>query len=169
MQNWKTWLKGVFDTEGTVPALVVTGSSKLDTYRKVGDSLAGRYFQYRLHPFDLFELKRLNRRLPVQESLERLLCYGGFPEPFLEGTDKFHKLWVKTHMDIILRQDLLLETHLREISSIELLVQLLRKKVASPLSYTSLTEDIQHNDKTIKNWLLALENNVFDIQNIAVS
>ena len=59
LRNWKSWLKGVYDTEGLRPRIIVTGSAKLDTYRKVGDSLAGRFFQFRLHPLDLKEIKEM--------------------------------------------------------------------------------------------------------------
>lgn len=44
LKNWKSWIKGIYDTEGIPPSLVVTGSAKLDTYKKVCDSLAGRFF-----------------------------------------------------------------------------------------------------------------------------
>jgi len=30
MPEWKTFLKGIFDVEGTKPRLLVTGSAKLD-------------------------------------------------------------------------------------------------------------------------------------------
>ena len=50
LKNWKSWLKGICDTEGILPSIVITGSAKLDTYRKVGDSLAGRFFRFRMHP-----------------------------------------------------------------------------------------------------------------------
>ena len=56
LKNWKSWIKGIYDTEGIPPSILVTGSAKLDTYRKVGDSLAGRFFQFRLHPLDLKEI-----------------------------------------------------------------------------------------------------------------
>ena len=59
LKNWKSLLKGIYDTENIPPRIIVTGSAKLDTYRKVGDSLAGRFFQFRLHPLDLKEIKRL--------------------------------------------------------------------------------------------------------------
>lgn len=36
--------------------MVVTGSGRLDTYQKGGDSLLGRYDLYRLHPFTVGEL-----------------------------------------------------------------------------------------------------------------
>ncbi len=60
MKSWKRWLKGLFDTEGNSPHLVVTGSASLNVYKKFGDSLAGRYFHYRTHPLDIREL--LGRR-----------------------------------------------------------------------------------------------------------
>ena len=47
MKSWKRWLKGVYDTEGIPPGILVTGSARLDVIRRGGDSLAGRYFPYR--------------------------------------------------------------------------------------------------------------------------
>lgn len=41
MDGWKFWLKGFYDVEGVTPAMIVTGSARLDTVRKTGDSLAG--------------------------------------------------------------------------------------------------------------------------------
>lgn len=56
MKKWKSWIKGIYDTEGISPALLVTGSARLDIYRKGGDSLAGRFFSYRLHPSTVKEI-----------------------------------------------------------------------------------------------------------------
>jgi predicted AAA+ superfamily ATPase len=158
MKQWKSWLKGVYDTESVPPGLLVTGSAKLDTYRKVGDSLAGRFFQYRLHPFDLKELYVLDPAFDSAKSLDRLLTVGGFPEPYLEGTSVFYKRWKRSHLDIILRQDLIDFEQVRQIQAIETLIQLLRKRVGSPVSYSSLAGDLQCSDKTVKRWLTILEN-----------
>jgi len=82
MKNWKSWLKGIYDTRGLKPPMLVTGSSRLDTARKMGDSLAGRFFQYRLHPLDIKEVKTI---FTPEEAFDRLMRFGGFPEPFLTG------------------------------------------------------------------------------------
>ena len=156
-KNWKLWLKGLYDTEGIPPGLVVTGSARLDTYRKAGDSLAGRFFHFRLHPFDLKEIRQL-RICPIEEALERLCVFGGFPEPFLSASQSFYGKWKKAHLDIILRQDILTLESIKSLSSIETLVQLLRDRVGSPLSYVSLAEDLHCAPKTVKNWLTILEN-----------
>ena len=39
-KKWKSWIKGIYDTEGVAPSLLVTGSARLDTYKKGGESLA---------------------------------------------------------------------------------------------------------------------------------
>lgn len=152
-KNWKLW----YDTEGLPPGLVVTGSARLDTYRKAGDSLAGRFFHFRLHPFDLKEIRQL-QICQAEEALEKICFLGGFPEPFLSDSKSFYGKWKKTHLDIILRQDLLTLENVKSLSSIETLVQLLRDRVGSPISYTSLAEDLHCAPKTVKNWLTILEN-----------
>lgn len=158
MPQWKRWLKGLYDTEGLHPPIVVTGSAKLDTYRKVGDSLAGRYFQFRVHPFDLKEILKEEPRRNAEKTLERLLEVGGFPEPFLVNEVGYYQRWQKTHLDIILKQDLVDLESMQNVVQIQTLIQLLKKRVGSPLSYTSLAEDLQCSDKTVKRWLMLLEN-----------
>lgn len=158
MTQWKSWLKGVYDTEKRPPSLLVTGSAKLDTYKKMGDSLAGRFFQYRLHPLDLKEIRAVLQPESLDATLATLMAVGGFPEPYLKGNKRFYNRWKRSHLDIILRQDLLDLESVRQISSIETLIQLLRKRVGSPVSYKSLAEDLLCSDKTVKRWLTVLEN-----------
>jgi len=158
LKNWKSWLKGIYDTEKAPPFIIVTGSAKLDTYRKVGDSLAGRFFQFRLHPLDMKEIKGIIKPDDLEAALEQLLNTGGFPEPYLEGNTRFYNRWKRSHLDIILKQDLIELENVQQITSVETLIQLLRKRVGSPVSYNSLARDLQCSDKTVKRWLMILEN-----------
>ncbi|MDD4976130.1 MAG: ATP-binding protein [Bacteriovorax sp.] len=156
--KWKQWLKGVYDTNEYNNSFIVTGSARLDTYKKVGDSLAGRYFQYRLHPLDVREVCKIEKKSDADEVLDRILNYGGFPEPYLANNKRFYNLWKKTHLDIILKQDLITLEDVKDLKSIELLIDLLKERVGSPISYSNLANDLQVSDKTIKNWLQILEN-----------
>lgn len=158
MKHWKRWLKGVYDTEGLIPQLLVTGSAKLDTYRRVGDSLAGRYFQYRLHPLDIKEIVRYLPDNHPTEIFERLWHCSGFPEPYLKGNETYYKRWRRSHLDIILRQDLIDLHTVRDIQAIETLVELLKTRVGSTVSYANLARDLERDIHTIKRWLLILEN-----------
>lgn len=155
MHNWKRWLKGIYDTESIPPRILVTGSAKLDTYRRVGDSLAGRYFQYRLHPIDIKEAAQF---YPREEAFNRLWCCSGFPEPFLRGEEVFYRRWKRTHTDIILRQDLIDLQSIKDMQAIETLVVLLKNRVGATISYANLARDLGKDSKTIKRWIQLLEN-----------
>ncbi|MEK7298753.1 MAG: ATP-binding protein [Candidatus Margulisiibacteriota bacterium] len=155
MQEWKRYLKGLFDTRGIPPQMLVTGSAKLDTYRKVGDSLAGRFFYFRLHPLDIQEV---GNALPAQESFNLILECSGFPEPFLRGKTQYYGRWAKSHQDIILRQDMLDLERVTDIHAIELLIDLMSRRVGSTVSYANLAQDVQRDPKTVKKWFGFLEN-----------
>lgn len=157
MKFWKRWLKGLFDTEGIPPEIIVTGSARLDMYKKMGDSLAGRYFQFRLHPIDVKEAVSYYES-DAEKVFQQLWSCSGFPEPFLKDDVTFYKRWRRSHLDIILRQDLLDLYTGRDIQSIETLVLLLKNRVGSSVSYANLARDLERDANTIKRWLLLLEN-----------
>jgi len=154
MHLWKRWLKGVWDQKPLHLRVMVTGSAKLDIAKKMGDSLAGRHFTYRLYPFDLAELKAANQSVPLVELFE----YGNFPEPLLQKDRGFYGKWRKSHQDLIIRQDLISFESIRDVAAIETLLLLLRERVGSSLSYASLARDLQRDPTTIKRWLTLLEN-----------
>ena len=156
-EQWKSWLKGIFDSEGIPPGLVVTGSAKMDVYKKMGDSMAGRFFSFRLLPLCL---KELSHHTPNngQKIMEKLLLYSGFPEPFLEEDQDFYNMWEKTHVDTIIRQDLVDLESPRNITQIETLVELLKESVGNPISASRLSERLGNcSPKTVQNWLEWLE------------
>jgi predicted AAA+ superfamily ATPase len=157
MKNWKSWLKGIYDTEGITPHLLVTGSARLDTYRKGGESMAGRFFRYRLHPLTVREISTYLDENP-KTSLDKLLKLGGFPEPYLKGSESYAKRFRRTHTDTIIRGDLLDLEKVRDIKSIEIMLDLLRSRVGATTSYSSLANDLQVSVHTVKHWLQILEN-----------
>jgi predicted AAA+ superfamily ATPase len=162
MRKFKGWLKGIVDGEGVRPRVLVTGSAKLDSYRRVGDSLAGRFLQHHLHPLDVKEIAIVEHhsRMPNREAdavVDRLLRHSGFPEPYLKNSDTAYRRWQQSHLDIILRQDLIELESVRDVSAIETMVELLRERVGSGVSYANLARDLERDPKTVKLWLDILE------------
>ncbi len=153
-RNWKTILKGVYDTEGVRPRILVTGSARLDVYRRGGDSLAGRYFRHRLLPFSVAELGHEGK---PAEILKNLIALGGFPEPFLGNSDRKARRWRKTHLERIVREDVQDLEPVSDIRALILLIDLLRERVGSPIRYSSLAGDIQVSPHTVKRWVDILE------------
>jgi hypothetical protein len=152
--RWRNLVKGIYDTEKSRRRIVVTGSARLDYYRKGGDSLANRYRYFRLHPFSLREMNRT----PAQSDVDALLRFGGFPEPLLQQDERELRLWQRDRVARVVRDDLRDLEHVREISLVEQLVDLLPHRVGSPLSVKSLREDLEVDHKTVERWLTILEN-----------
>ncbi|MBK9292958.1 MAG: ATP-binding protein [Oligoflexia bacterium] len=156
MKNWKLWLKGLYDDDILKKQKVlVTGSARMDIAKKMGDSLAGRFFSFRLYPLDLKELKNYKT---TELNYKRLINFGGFPEPFFEAKSSFYELWQRGHTDLIIKQDLPFLENIRDLDGIELLIEMLSQRVGSTISSNSIAEDLNRDDKTIKKWLGVLEN-----------
>ena len=152
--RWRNLVKGFYDTVGDRVAFLVTGSARLDHYRKGGDSLQGRYHYYRLHPFSLREI---NAR-PTYSDLKHLMKFGGFPEPFLTADTRFWRRWQRERLSRVVYEDLRdLET-VREIGLVELLIEALPERVGSPLSIKNLREDLDVAHETVERWVTILEN-----------
>lgn len=152
--RWRNLVKGIWDTEKSRRQILVTGSARLDYYRKGGDSLANRYRLFRLHPFSLPELGSRAAR----SDLEALLRFGGFPEPLFAQDEREHRIWQRDRLSRVVREDLRDLEQVREISLVEQLVELLPSRVGSPLSIKTLREDLEVDHKTVERWLSILEN-----------
>lgn len=169
-KGWKRSLKGVYDTLTSPADILVTGSARLNVYKKGGDSLLGRYYNFRLHPFSLGEI--LNSTPPTPDAfiknifegettttktarshLEALLEFGGFPQPFLSQDVKKARLWRQRRVEMVIREDLRDLSHLPELSKIEMLAALLPERVGSLLSLNALREDLEVSYDTVKRWL----------------
>jgi predicted AAA+ superfamily ATPase len=152
--RWKNWLKGVFDTKPKGQRILVTGSARLDIYRRGGDSMLGRYHYWRLHPFCLDELPA---GMSCKEGLRRLLEVGPFPEPFMENDPEFTRRWRRERFDRILRDDLRDLENLRNLSALRQFVEALRRRVGSPIVFANLSRELQVTPKTLVHWLEVLE------------
>jgi predicted AAA+ superfamily ATPase len=154
MKSWKRYLKGVYDTRSQNQAILVTGSSRMDTFRQSGDSLAGRYYHIRLHPLSVKELQGAMAPFEAVNWLNRL---GGFPEPFLSGSEEEAARWRRQYYTDLIREDILEFSRLHEVRAMRLLVELLRQRVGSPLSYASLAGDLQIAPNTARKYVDILE------------
>lgn len=170
-KQWRGWLKGVFDLHGREHQILVTGSGRLDLYRRGGDSLQGRYFLHRLHPLTLSEvLGTSGPRTPdavlelatpppaaAHETLEQMMKLGGFPEPLLGGSERRAARWRLAYGSRLIREDVRDLEAIRDLERLELLFDRLPELVGSPLSINALREDLEVSFDTVKSWLGALE------------
>jgi hypothetical protein len=151
-RSWRNYLKGLYDLRKEDLQILITGSARLDYYRFGGDSLQGRYHFLRLHPLSAAELDIENK-----SDFMSLLELGGFPEPFLSGSQIDAKRWSREYRTRFLKEDLISLERVQDLSKLELLVLRLPELVGSPLSLNALREDLQISHKTLSHWADILE------------
>ncbi len=181
-KNWKDILKGLYDFHQNEARFIITGSARLDYFRKSGDSLVGRYFSYGMLPLGLAEvmnspefiinddslfsgtkenllLEKLHS-MPfkqAQDALQHLMLFGGFPEPFLKASKRFSTKWKREYKSLLIYEDLRDLSRIQDMKGVEQLVLLLPERIASPLSINSLREDLNVNHRTISGWIEGLK------------
>ena len=163
--RWKQFLKGIFDGYGERLRIAVTGSSRLDVYRRGGDSLMGRYFLYHMHPFSVAEIAAPN--LPAEEVLHRpkqiapedfdaLWLHGGFPEPYLRREARFTRRWRSTRAVQLLREDVRELTGAQQLDQLEVMAHLLTERSGERLVFGNLARQVRVSADTVQRWVAAL-------------
>lgn len=167
-RKWKNLIKGIYDVHKDKYQIIVTGSARLNVYRKSGDSLQGRYHYYTLHPFSVAEMENIkNSWQPYTEikfssqnyqtTLNALYEYGGFPETIITQDKTTLRRWHNEKLERLFREDIRDIENIRDINNMKLLGDLLPIKIASQLSINSLREDLEVSHRAVTSWLNILE------------
>ncbi len=167
-RQWKQLIKGEFDKHKDTFKFIVTGSARLDLYRRGGDSLQGRYHHYRLHPFTLAELESIHNEYAIfneltinrgfyQETLDALGTFGGFPEPFTKQNMRHLRRWHNEKIERMFREDIRDLEAIRDIGNMKLMSDMLPTKVGASLSLNSIREDLEVSHRAVTHWMDVLE------------
>lgn len=164
-KQWKNWLKGFSDSYKGKLDVLVTGSSKLNIFRRGGDSLMGRYFLYRVHPLSVAELLRVDISsdlLSVPRKIKNahwdaLYRFGGYPEPFLKQEQRFYHRWQNLRLEQLFKEDIRNLTQVQDLAQMELLAYQLRSQAGRLLNYTGLANKVRVSDQTVRRWIHVME------------
>ncbi|MGA8163519.1 MAG: ATP-binding protein [Waddliaceae bacterium] len=168
-RRWKTLIKGNYDKWKKEYKFLVTGSGNLNTYRKGGDSLQGRYHHFRLHPFTVAEYASIVVEAPKpfleltishscsEDDFNALFHFGGFPEPLIKHDARHLRRWHREKIERLFREDIRDIEAIRDLGTMQVLADLLPEKVGSPLSINSIREDLEVSHKAVSHWMAVLE------------
>lgn len=151
--RWRNYLKGLYDKTKSKREYLITGSARLDMYKRGGDALTGRYHSYLLHPLSISEI---DKHCSL-EAAKSLLRYSGFPEPFKRHSDKTLRRWHVERQQQVLKDDLRDLEKVEDVVLVSLLAERMPDLIGSPLSINALREDLRVAHRTVQNWLNILE------------
>lgn len=168
VNKWKRLLKGIYDHYRDDFQFIITGSGRLDYFQRGGDSLAGRFDLYELFPFtpaECLKFKSQNELLleeilsahPLSEDLiKHWEMTGGFPEPFLTGSENKSKRWWQQYLIRVTEEDLKDLTKLESVDLMRHILQIVPAKISAPLSIDSIRRDVDSTHATIKRYINTL-------------
>ncbi len=176
--RWRDILKGTYDVFGDEFRFLITGSARLDIFRRSGDSLVGRYSLFHMMPFNIGEIADLRNGVSflaeksiqellktfegqvsskisamVEEAYQNLWRYGPFPEPFLKQNERFSRKWHQDYLSLVIREELKDITKIVELDKVENLLFLMPTRITAPLSMANLAGDLEVAHTTVKAWL----------------
>ncbi len=164
-KEWKSLLKGFYDTYKNETHILVTGSARLDIYKSGGDSLMGRYFPFRMHPLSVGEC--ISQSLPTEliskprnlerNILQKLLDHGGFPKPFLRHEKRFTVRWQQLRQQQLIQEDIRDLSKIQEVNQLEVLTELIKHQAGQVLNYSNLAKKVRVANDTIRRWIKTLE------------
>jgi predicted AAA+ superfamily ATPase len=164
--DWKNFIKGFYDLHHSLGwKIIVTGSSRLDTYRKGGDSLLGRYFPLQIFPLSVGELvrtgfngKAINAPIKIDDSIwGDLIEFGGFPQPLIKADKRFHRRWTRTRRERLFFEDIRTLGSGYDLARIEVLAELLQANAGCSLKYSSFSRKLRCSIESVQRWITLLE------------
>ncbi len=165
-RHWKDFLKGFYDRYENQTHIIVTGSARLDIFNRGGDSLMGRYFHLKMHPFSVREIIQpvLDTNQLIHQPLDfnperfnQLYTFGGFPEPFVKASSRFSRRWNTLREKQLVQEDIREASNVQELAQLEILTRLLRTQAGQVTRYSTLAKQIRVSVDTIRRWLDILE------------
>ncbi len=160
-KDWKQFLKGFYDLYKNKTHILVTGSSRLDIFKRGGDSLMGRYFLYRMHPLSVAEC--ITTVLPENvirdpsklsdDKFKNLYHFGGYPKPYLKSNQAFSNRWQRLRIEQLVKEDIRDGTRIQELKQLDVLVDVLRNYASQQLNYSGLSKLVGVSIDTLVRWI----------------
>lgn len=165
-KKWKSLLRG-YQSELTQDSrIIVTGSARMEAYKKGGESLKGISFLYHVFPVSVAEIiNQIPKSIGInepneidQQQWESLLRFGGFPDPYLHSSQAFYNRWAKDRDYQLFHEDLREIDKSIDVKNIKNLSELLKHRVKSPVDYNKLANHLDVGESDVRRWISQLEN-----------
>lgn len=165
ISGWEKYVKSVYDSS-EFKKIFITGSNSSLLNGEFAALLTGRYLSSKVYPLSFTEILRindittflkLNKELPkVLKIVDDMMLYGSFVEIY-EISDELKRDLLSSYYDTILLKDCIANNQIRDIKSFKELSFYTLTNLTSTYSYLSLAKAIKLNDKSVKEYIQALE------------
>lgn len=131
---------------------ILSGSQNFLLHEKIGESLAGRIYLYRLLPLSIKELKRVQL---LNDRAEDQISKGFYPRVYQESVDahEYYQNYISTYVE----RDIRMLKNIENISLFKKFMQLCALRVGTTINFVDLATSCGISVLTVKSWLGLLE------------
>lgn len=165
INSWEKYVKSVYDSNEFIK-IFVTGSNSSLLNTEFSTLLTGRYISTQIYPLKFKEILKinqinsyleLNKNLPkVLKIVDDMFLFGSFVEVY-EIEEELKRDLISSYYETILLKDCVANNQIRDIKSFKELSFYSLTNLTSLYSYSSLSKVLKLNDKSIKEYIWALE------------
>lgn len=137
--------------------IIATGSSSFDLANKISEPLTGRAWIYTLYPLSFWELSKIKSKFMLNDELEEMLVYGGYPEVYttigiVNKTDLLRLIeqsyLYKDALDLLV---------IKNAPKIRDLLKLLAFQIGSEVSIQELAQNLEMSREAVNRYIDLLE------------
>lgn len=166
-------LKRAVDTHTVPGRFLITGSADVLAHRKVIDALPGRVDRIELWPLARCEIEggelnvvdellagrppQVTRATAGPDAYATAISEGGYPEARIRPAGRLRNRWFRDYLAGTLGKDLLELADLRRADEADRLLRLIASQSANLLSYRKIGQQLELDDKTVKEHTALLE------------
>ncbi len=136
VDKWEWFVRQLLDSNKQV---VVTGSNASLFGQKTGTKLTGRHLDAEVFPFSYSEMLRFSKEKAGDQSYEKYLERGGFPEYLRTGRAEV----LQRLFDDILARDIVSRKNIRNSTQLRELAIALTSNIGKEFSYNSLRKTLE--------------------------
>ncbi len=166
INGWEKYVKSVYDSSEFIK-IFITGSNSSLLNGEFATLLSGRYIKTKVYPLkfkEILQINQINSYMQVNKNLPKVLkivddmmFFGSFVEVYEIEKDLKREL-INSYYDTILLKDCIANSQIRDIKGFKDLSFYSISNLTSLYSYSSLAKTLKLNDKSIKEYIYALEN-----------
>ena len=145
IENWEKWIRTKYDLNENIK-FIITGSSASLLSKELSTLLTGRNLSFKITPLSFAEFTEFSKN----ESLDKYLLFGGFPEVVLENDNDKKLLLLQQYFEDIIHKDIIDRYNIRNSKQLIELARYLVVNAGSKVSYNKLSKVFGLSDETIK-------------------
>ncbi len=170
LENWPSKIKVIFDMYPNIK-IFLTGSAAIILKKGTRESLAGRFFDFTIHPLDFDEYldfveveidkERENiYEAEIKKNFKKYLETGGFIEVLKFDEDQKKKYFKEGLLERVIYRDLPGVFNINYPDLLYKLVQICAERPGIYLDYKNIANDLKYNQRTIANYYSYLEHSM---------